>query len=303
MVLTSGGGVNSYQAALNSGNIDYLFVQTYNTNGFTIDGIDEQSIHFFKSTAKALNSAVVTQCSGTEICIPATTKIVIGSVVNEYAGGYTPFMNNATPADQQALLTQLQSDINSMAGDPDYSNFAGTMMWSLNMDYAANLYSTTNTAYTSGAFASTIFDAAPAPAMPYFILQVSNTGPNAPGQGAYSSATLVVKGAYYPFGTSWSSPIAPNDSQLWGTSSSASGSGISNVIDSSALDNFFANGANSFTTSQIMINGYQNQSQGLGSPTVQYNCAMGNGYVFAAGHSYNLMINAAVGSCDIQQIN
>lgn len=172
LVLTSGANsagiglnFNTYQAALNTGKIDYLFVQTYNSGGFTINNVDESNISFFKNSALALNNAVRTSCSSTSICIPVSTKIVIGTVANKYAGGFTPFMNNATAADQQRTLNSLLSDINSMVGNPAFSYFAGTMVWSQNMDYAASLYNSGNTAQAPGAFNATIFGASPAPAV------------------------------------------------------------------------------------------------------------------------------------------
>ncbi|MEN9675409.1 MAG: hypothetical protein RIS76_1305, partial [Verrucomicrobiota bacterium] len=175
LVLTSGANsagiganVNTYQAALNTGKIDYLFVQTYNSSGFTINNVDESNISFFKNSALALNNVVRTSCSSTSICIPASTKIVIGTVANKYAGGFTPFMNNATAADQQRTLNALLSDINSMVGNPAFSNIGGTMVWSQNMDYAASLYNSGNTAQTPGAFNTTIFGALPAPTVSNF---------------------------------------------------------------------------------------------------------------------------------------
>lgn len=32
-------------------------------------------------------------------------------------------------------------------------------------------------------------------------------------------------------------------------------------------------------------------------------CALGNGYTFHAGHSYNVMVNAVAKSCDIKQMS
>lgn len=315
LVLTSGGGgtssdlsrVNVYQSALNSGDIDYLFVQTYNTSGFTIDQADEASVDFFKNTAKALSTSVKSECSGTSICVPSTTKIVIGTVANKYAGWYTPFQNNATAADQQATLAKLKANIDSMVGDEAYSNFAGTMVWSLNMDYAASLYSSSNTAYSSGAFATTIFsnsEPTPTPTKPYFILQVTNNAPDVANNYAYASVSLAVNGDYWIFGNQWSQPISPQLNQQWGTL--ASSQDVSGVIDSSNLDNIFSNGNTSFTAT-VQVNGYKTNGN-INSPTGSFTCKSNPTYTFEAGHSYNIIVNATDNSngaaaCVVQQVN
>jgi hypothetical protein len=307
LVLTSGGNVNTYQAALNTGKIDYLFVQTYNTGGFTIDNVDESNVHFFKNAAQALNNVVQTSCSSTAICIPASTKIVIGTVANKYAGGFTPFANNATAADQQSTLNTLLSDINSMAGNPAFSYFAGTMVWSQNMDYAASLYSSGNTAQTPGAFNTTIFGGAPAPTVPYFIVQISNNAPNAPNNNAYGSVTLVVNGTYYQFPNQYNQPITPQLNQQWGTLPSSQST--PGVVDSQNLDSLFNTGATSFTASNVLVYGYQNNAS-LNNPSGTYFCRSNSSYTFNAGRSYNVIFNATdntgnngTAACVINQVN
>lgn len=307
LVLTSGGNVNSYQAALNTGKIDYLFVQTYNTGGFTINNVDESNVHFFKNAAQALNNVVQASCSGTAICIPASTKIVIGTVANKYAGGFTPFTSNASAADQQSTLNALLSDINSMVGNSAFSHFAGTMVWSQNMDYAATAYNPAYTAQTPGAFNTTIFGGSPAPSVPYFILQVSNNAPNAPNNNAYGSVTLVVNGTYYQFPNQYNQPISPQLNQLWGTLPSSQST--PGVMDSQNLDNLFSGGATSLTASKVLVYGYQNNSS-LNNPSGTYYCRSNTSFTFNAGHSYNIVFNATdntgnngTAACVINQVN
>jgi len=316
LVLTSGyngtpnsSNINTYQAALNTGKIDYLFVQTYNSGGFTINNVDESNISFFKNSAQALNNVVRTSCSGTAICIPASTKIIIGTVANKYAGSefFTPFSNNATAADQQRTLNTLLSDINSMAGNPAFSYFAGTMVWSQNMDYAAILYGAGNTAQTPGAFNTTIFGASPAPTIPNFIVKISNNAPNAPNNNAYGSVTLVVNGTYYQFPNQNRQPITPQDNQQWGTlPSSQSTPGVAHSVD---LDRLFSDGATSFVASNVLIYGYQNNAS-LNNQTGVYFCRSDSSYTFNAGRSYNIVFNATdntgnngTAACVINQVN
>lgn len=193
---------------------------------------------------------------------------------------------------------------------------SGVMVWELDQDVqpgdtsaSGSALDWASTSVVAGLIAGTGVTPSPTPApsptpsTPYFILQVTNTAPDQANPNAYASATLVVNGGYYIFGTSWGSPIVPgNGNQQWGTTPSANNPATPGVADSSNLDGFFANGATSFTTSQILINGYPSQTN-LNSPANQYNCSLGTNYTFQAGHSYNLMVNAVYQSCAISQIN
>lgn len=309
LVLTSGGsGINQnvYGAAIANGYVDYIMAQTYNTGKWTVNNYAENQVEFFSAIARALDVSVKDSCANaTTLCIPNTTKIVIGEPANAGAGGaYTIF--NAThtmppPAYNQAtILKNLKSQVDAMNQNPTkYGNISGVMMWALGNDYAPQLYS--DSSAVSGAFSSTIFGAPVPPQLPYFIMQISNTGPNAPGPGAYASATIVVEGAYWNFGYNSGNgiPIAPGNNQPWGTITSAHNPQTPTVADSGNLDQIFANGKTSFVAQQIIINGYQSQDQGLGAPTSQVNCPAGTGYTFEAGKSYNVMVNAATGVCQI----
>jgi hypothetical protein len=56
--------------------------------------------------------------------------------------------------------------------------------------------------------------------------------------------------------------------------------------------------------SQILIDGYADQTHGLSNPTTPaVVCPQGAGYIFQANKSYNIMINAATGACDITIVN
>ena len=307
LILTSGGSasinLNVYGAAIAGGYVDYIMAQTYNTGGWTVGNYNESQPQFFSAIARALNVAVKSSCSGvTTLCIPTGTKIVIGQPANAGSGGYTIFNPTAASPipsyNQGAVLTSLNSQINTVFQDPTkYGNISGVMMWSLGNDYSPQSFG--DTYATSGGFSSAIFGAPTPPALPYFILQISNTGPNVPGQGAYASATLVVDGKYWIFGNQYGAPISPLLNQPWGTQTSASNPATPTVIDSSNLDSIFSGGETSFVATQIIINGYSSQGS-LNTPTVQYPCPLGTNYTFQAGKSYNLMVNASSGgACEI----
>lgn len=307
--LSSGGNSNQYGPAISSGYVDYILAQTYNSGGWTVGGYQENQPQFFSAIAQALNNAVRTDCAkSTVLCIPRNTQIVIGEPSNAGASGTLNniFSSNGGISYQQSeVLSQLSAQVPQAL---NYSNINGVMQWSLNNDYMPNGWS--DNYATPGAFSTQIFGAPAPPALPYFILQVTNSGPDVAGPFAYSSATLVVNGQYWIFGTaaSWESsgmvPIAPgNKYQQWGTLTSSLNPATPGVVDSMNLDTMFADGSSSFTTSQIIINGYPSYNSTILSPAGQWSCPLGTNYTFKAGHSYNLMVNAAYRSCDITMIN
>ncbi len=318
LVLTAGypgnSNLNTYGPAIAEGSVDYILAQTYNTGSWKVGGYTEGQIEFFTSIATALNNSVKDDCSAnlsptSQLCIPKQTHIVIGEVSNAGASGNVNniFGSNGTTSYSQAnVLSQLKTQIDNVI--TNQNNISGVMQWSLNNDYMPNGWS--DNYAKSGAFSGTIFNAQLPPAIPYFILQVTNTGPDVAGPSAYASATLVVNGEYWVFGknASWVSagmvPIAPNNFQQWGTLPSSQNPATPDVIDSNNLDYIFSNGNTSFKTSQIIINGYPSYDSDINNPTGgQWVCNAGENYVFEAGHSYNVMVNPVYHSCDIKQIN
>ncbi|QHC57165.1 glycosyl hydrolase family 18 protein [Rathayibacter sp. VKM Ac-2760] len=310
LTLTSGvhDGVNDqYAPLLKSGTVDYLLAQTYNTGGWTVGGVEEKDPAFFTAISHALNSSVRTDCSAASgLCIPARTKVVIGQVSNAGASGTANNVfggSGATAYDQAAVLTGLASQWAAMKADPEhFGHIDGIMQWSLNNDYAPSAWG--DTSAKPGAFSVALFGATPPAAAPYFILQVSNTGPDRPDSGAYASATLVVDSQYWLFGNRWGSALAPGANESFGTATSAANPATPFVVDSSNLDAIFSGGKTSFTASQVLINGYSSQRDVAG-PDRQYVCSAGAGFTFEAGHAYNVQVNADSGfkSCAISTVN
>lgn len=298
LALSSGwnqAGSNQYQKAIASGNVAYIMAQTYNSKEWTIDGVYESNVAFFSAAAKALSNTVKSSCVGvSDLCIPATTQILIGEPSN--AGAASNYANifgvwGAPYAyNQAAILAQLNTQITTVA-QSNYPNLVGVMQWSLNNDFAPDSAPWSDNSAVVGAFSSTIFGAnSPTPptptTLPYFTLQVSNTA-----QKAKASATLVVGGAWYIFGDINEGKLSPNINHSWGTLTSAQNSKTPYVTDSSTLDQFFSGGTPSFTTQKILIN------SDSGSQVI---CSAGTGYIFEANKSYNLMINPDTGACEIK---
>ncbi len=197
--------------------------------------------------------------------------------------------------------------VDSVADKVKYAkdnHLGGVMTWGISYDApAANADRTPNSKSLLNTVISS-YGISPRPvtppSQPHFILQVSNTGPDQ--AGGYGSATLVVNGSYKIFGNQWNKPISPQLNQSWGTAASADS--VPGVKDSPALDGFFTNGAHSFTTSQILINSYNNNNDGsLPNPSNQVACSEGGNYKFDEGHSYNLMVNPITGACAITMMN
>ncbi|GEM_PF-829446 len=310
LVLTSGGALaaqSTYTPAIASGYVDYIFVQTYNTGGWTIDSLPENTVGFFKAAAKALNNCVKSDCSAytgstASACIPVGTYVVIGEPANAGASGT---LNNIFASDgsasysQSTILNSLKTSIDEVIADPAiYPYYDGVMMWSLNNDYTptgwGDLYA------AAGGFSSTIYQAGSPSPSTHFILQISNTNSSTSGTYPCASASLVINGVTYVFGGSNDMPLAPNVHQMWGTL--ASSQSTPNVINSSSLDTIFSNAA-SFTTSSILLNAYKSGTTNLYSPDRQTSCSKGVNYKFEAGHSYNIMLNPVTGDSDITQVN
>ncbi len=305
--LSSGGNSNQYGAALAAGDVDYVLAQTYNSGGWTVGGVQENSPQFFSQIAKALSNTVKGTCAGAAtLCIPETVQVVVGEPSNGGASGTANNIfgsNGGVQYDQAAILSQIQGALPAALALP---NIDGVMQWSLNNDYMPNGWGDTNA--TPGAFTSAIFGAPAPAALPYFILQLSNTGPNVPGPLAYGTVTLVVNGQYWVFGTNapWTTagivPVAPLEIQQWGTLTSSKNPATPGVVDSDNLDRIFSNGATSFTATQILVNGYPSRDADIGQPARQWVCSVAN-YPFAANHSYNVMFNPTNGACDLKQVN
>lgn len=323
LVLTSGSPnslQNNYQPAIASGNVDYIFVQAYNSGDWTIDGYQESNVLFYKAAATALNNSVKSDCSAysessSSICIPETTQITIGTVVNGAAGTNTAniFNINCTTTsqcisgsyNQTSILNSLKVSIDEMvAASSTYKHYNGIMMWSGNTDYAPNLYG--DYAATVGGFSSIMYGAESSGSSSgkYFILQVSNTGDGS-GSFPYATASLKVNGANYEFGgvssAGTSTALAFGTNKSWGTLASAQDPNTSSyVTDSSNLDLLFAN-TDSITLSGIQINKYSDENKTkTGTAAACSNLSI---TTLSAGHTYNVMVNPTYNSCEITQVN
>ncbi len=324
LVLTSGSPnslQNNYQPAITSGNVDYIFVQTYNSGGWTIDGYYESDVRFFKATAAALNNSVKSDCSAytessSSICIPDTTYVTVGTVANAGSAYSTANIFNAYCTsssscasgsyNQSTILTELKTNIDSMIGDTtNYKYFDGVMMWSLNTDYMPTGYY--DYAATAGAFSSTIYGAESGGSSsgPYFILQISNTGAGTSSY-PYATASLTINGLNYEFGDLSSAgkdtALAAGSSKSWGTLASAQDPNTSSyVTDSWNLDNLFSGGNTSITVSALQINEYTSADK---TSAKYVNCTSTLNYTkLETGHTYNVMVNPDYNSCAIEKVN
>jgi chitinase len=161
--LTSGGSYfgattpyNQFGTAVASGNVDYIFLQTYNTGGWTIDSCDETMTCFISAVATTMANLVQPQSVCTigrtayAVCIPSSVKILITEPSNCNSASLSIFTSNCTASGQTASLSALNSAISVFP-----SQIKGVVTWDLagSGDYAPSSSSTV------GAFSSTIFGA------------------------------------------------------------------------------------------------------------------------------------------------
>ena len=271
LAFTTGGEnavMNTYKDAIESGYVDYIMFQAYNSGGFTIGGYDESQVEFMKTLSEA-----VTNCD----YIPKKTKVLIGEIANQKAGGevsiFNPKKEVGSEYNQAAILKHMQKVIPTILND----KVVGVMFWSLNNDYMPGAYG--DTYAKKGAFSSAIFGA-PMPADVYFTLQISNTG-----EYKNASVTLIVDGIYYPLGNKEGKTLPKNANQIWGTEASAQEQAT--VAHSNDLDTIFAKNKDKFTA-KVMANSYNSWEQPISKPSNQKDAGS---YTFEKGKSYNIMIN------------
>ena len=134
--LVTRGHSNDYDKAIAAGNIDYLFVQEYNVYPqYDPEFIAESYNRIIENTK-----------------IPLNTKVLIGEPTNALAGGtntiYHPNGNATESLSTESAVALMLPELEKIKHKP---RFAGIVGWSLNTDYAADLYG--DTRHQPGAFA------------------------------------------------------------------------------------------------------------------------------------------------------
>lgn len=134
--LVTTGLSNDYDRAIEDGSIDYLFIQEYNT----YPQYDPNFIS--ESYPKIIES----------INIPTKTKILIEEPTNAVSGGtntiYHPQGNATKSLSTEQAIKLMLPQFEKLKFKP---SFAGVVGWSLNTDYAADLYG--DSSHNAGAFA------------------------------------------------------------------------------------------------------------------------------------------------------
>ena len=139
--LVTTGHSNDYDKAIAAGNIDYLFVQEYNV----YPQYDPKFI------AESYNRIIENSK------IPLNTKVLIGEPTNALAGGtntiYHPNGNATESLSTESATALMLPELEKIKHKP---RFAGIVGWSLNTDYAADLYG--DARHQPGAFAKGLRD-------------------------------------------------------------------------------------------------------------------------------------------------
>ena len=314
--MASGGCNNQYGPVIASGNVDYIFVQAYNTGGWSMDGCDETQTCLVGALAKAFNTITKPSCAGsngTPLCIPSTTRYAIGLPSSRGAAGAATIwqpavspVGSSTPSyDYPTILNALATEITSDIPILSKTGKNGIMFWSLNVDYSPTVYSDKYACV--GGFSSVIFGSTlpmvcpvpPGPTSP-FTLVIKNT----------SAKNYVVANIFpAPLGSANTigdgvNAIAPGTSVTIGTTATNK---INPAIPVNAyLDSYFQSLAQSVLINAINISTYANAADRAagsspingwnGTPAVVWTPPVGGGCVsnfnFQANTTYTLTVNA-----------
>ena len=313
--MASGGCNNQYGPVIASGNVDYIFVQAYNTGGWSMDGCDETQTCLVGALANAFNTITKPSCAGsngTPLCIPSTTRYAIGLPSSRGAAGAATIwqpavspVGSSTPSyDYPTILNALATEITSDIPILTKTGKNGIMVWSLNVDYSPTVYS--DKYACKGGFSSVIFGSTfamqcpvpPGPTSP-FTLVIKNVG----------TKNYVVANIYpAPLGSANTigdgvNAIAPGTSVTIGTTATNK---INPAIPVNAdLDSYFQSLAQSVLINAINISTYANAADRAagsspingwnGTPAIVWSPPGGgcvSNFNFQANTTYTLTINA-----------
>src|SRR5260370_8762393 len=105
-----------------------------------MNGLNESNVLFAQGIAQALNTTVQTSCaSATTLCIPSTSKVFVGEVVNQGAGGTYTIFNPTAPTpppvqyNQAPILASLPTELTYIlsATPSPYSPTSAALLWHL----------------------------------------------------------------------------------------------------------------------------------------------------------------------------
>lgn len=137
--LVTTGRSNDYDLAIQSGNIDYLFLQEYNVYPQYDPNYIAESYNKIIKNSK----------------IPLDTKVLIGEPTNAIAGGtntiYHPAGDGSKSLSTEEAVSLMLPQLELLKHKP---RFAGMIGWSLNTDYASDLYG--DNKHRAGAFAESL---------------------------------------------------------------------------------------------------------------------------------------------------
>ncbi len=138
--LVTGGFNNQYGEVLTSEEPaypDYIFLQLYNTLGFTVDGFNESQTGIFTAAANAMENYINNIDKNSKI------KVAIGLPSNRGAGNADTIFSaydeygEWAPYVQSKVLDDIKGQIVNRSWD---GVVQGVMTWSLNNDYSPSLY-------------------------------------------------------------------------------------------------------------------------------------------------------------------
>jgi len=222
--LVTTGNNQDYQAAINDGLFDYLFLQEYNTP-------PQNEMSYISSIYPIIKAQV-----------PSNTKIVTGQPTAAVAAGgmsiYHP--NTTTTLDTQDVTAQMLAELKKINQDAQY---AGVMGWSLNVDYDAADYG--DATHIPGTYAYGLKDCVinnqcdtpptPIPPLANYTLQTSNTD----GASGLGIIMTIHDNSGNSFTTDY---LGPNSNKVYNVSSNPSASSIEGKTNLSVHWSTYAGG-------------------------------------------------------------
>jgi chitinase len=206
--LVTTGNHQDYQAAINDGLFDYLFLQEYNTP-------PQNDISYISSIYPIIKAQV-----------PSNTKIVTGQPTAAVAAGSVSIYHPTTSQtlDTQEVTPKMINELKKINTD---SQYGGVMGWSLNVDYDAADYG--DATHISGTYAYGLKDCVfnnqcdipptPKPPVANYTLQTSNTD-SASGLG-------LIMTIHDNNGNSFTTDyLAPNSNKIYNAATNPSASTI-----------------------------------------------------------------------------
>lgn len=127
---------NNYNQAISQGLFNYIWLQGYNTGGYTLSyasqQCDETMACFIPAALGFYTSPLAVQAQGNlGVQVPSNTYFVVGEPATAVAAGLATVWHNSSYANDQAVYSALAKNYTTAMSMPQNG---GAMTWSINQD-------------------------------------------------------------------------------------------------------------------------------------------------------------------------